>query len=50
VLLAMGLGMPDAVGGLRLTLSPENTVDEIDELLRVLPDAVHHLRPIAAAR
>jgi cysteine desulfurase len=50
VLLAMGLGMPDAVGGLRLTLSPENTTAEIDELLRVLPGAVHHLRPIAAAR
>jgi cysteine desulfurase len=50
VLLAMGLGMPDAVGGLRLTLSPENTIGEIDELLRVLPNAVHRLRPIAAAR
>jgi cysteine desulfurase len=50
VLLAMGLGMPDAVGGLRLTVSPENTTEEIDALLDVLPGAVNQLRPIAAAR
>ncbi len=50
VLLAMGLSMPEAVGGLRLSLSTETTEDEVDALLRVLPDAVRSLRPLAAAR
>jgi cysteine desulfurase len=50
VLLAMGLSMPDAVGGLRLTLSGETTDCDIDEVLRVLPGAVRDLRPLAAAR
>jgi cysteine desulfurase len=44
VLLAMGLSMPDAVGGLRLTLSEANTEAEIDELIRVLPPIVAKLR------
>ena len=50
VLLAMGLSMPEAVGGLRLTVSPENSDADIDELMSVLPGAVNRLRPIATAR
>jgi cysteine desulfurase len=44
VLLAMGLSMPDAVGGLRLTLAADNTEAEVDELLRLLPPIVTRLR------
>ena len=50
VLLAMGLSMPEAVGGLRLTVSPENSNADIDALMSVLPGAVNRLRPIAAVR
>jgi cysteine desulfurase len=50
VLLAMGLSMSEAVGGLRLSLSGETTDEEVDAVLRVLPDAVRALRPLAAAR
>jgi cysteine desulfurase len=50
VLLAMGLSMPDAVGGLRLTLSADTTDSDIDDVVRVLPGAVRDLRPLAAAR
>jgi cysteine desulfurase len=50
VLLAMGLSMPDAVGGLRLTLSSATTDADIDGLLAVLPEAVQSLRPVAAGR
>ncbi len=50
VLLAMGLSMPDAVSGLRLTLSDANTDAELDQLLAVLPDIVARMRPVAAAR
>ena len=39
VLLAMGLSMPEAVGGLRLSLSAENT-GRARRLLRALPGAV----------
>ena len=49
VLLAMGLSMPDAVGGLRLTLSAQTTEAEIDAVVQRLPGAVGHLRPLAAA-
>jgi cysteine desulfurase len=44
VLLAMGLSMPDAVGGLRLTLSADTTEAELDEVIRVLPGIVARLR------
>jgi cysteine desulfurase len=44
VLLAMGLSMPDAVGGLRLSVSADNTGAEVSELLRVLPPIVAKLR------
>ncbi len=44
VLLALGLSMPEALGGLRLTLSADNTLDEVKEVLRVLPGIVRTLR------
>jgi cysteine desulfurase len=44
VLLAMGLSMPDAVGGLRLTLSADTTEAELDEVVRALPPIVTKLR------
>jgi cysteine desulfurase len=50
VLLAMGLSMPEAVGGLRITLAGENTETEADELLRVLPGVVSGLRATAPVR
>ena len=50
VLLAMGLSMSEAVGGLRLTLSAANTAAEAAALLRVLPDAVGRLRSLSSAR
>jgi cysteine desulfurase len=48
VLLAMGLSMNDAVGGLRLTLSPATTETEIAAVVERLPHAVDSLRPLAA--
>jgi len=44
VLLAMGLPMPNAIGGLRMTLAADNTEAEADELVRVLPGLVSKLR------
>jgi cysteine desulfurase len=44
VLLAMGLSMPDAVGGLRHTLSADTTEAELDEVIRALPPIVARLR------
>ena len=49
VLVAMGLSMPEAVGGLRLTLSGETTDADADAVLDVLPRVVNQLRPLAAA-
>lgn len=49
VLLAMGLSMPEAVGGLRLTLSASTTEAEVAAVLRELPGAVESLRPVGAA-
>jgi cysteine desulfurase len=49
VLLALGLAMPEAVGGLRLTLSPETTLDEIDAAVAVLREVVARLRPPVGA-
>ena len=48
VLLAMGLGMPEAVGGLRLTLSSATTEAEVDAVAQRLPAAVESVRPVAA--
>ncbi|HLF70991.1 MAG TPA: cysteine desulfurase family protein [Dehalococcoidia bacterium] len=50
VLLAMGLSMPEAVGGLRLSLSAANTDADVDEVLRVLPGVLEGLRSPAATR
>jgi cysteine desulfurase len=49
VLLAMGLSMPEAVGGLRLTLGLETTDVDADAVLATLPRVVDQLRPLAAA-
>jgi cysteine sulfinate desulfinase/cysteine desulfurase-like protein len=46
----MGLSMPEAVGGLRLTLGADTTDADADAVLEVLPRVVNHLRPLAAAR
>jgi cysteine desulfurase len=53
VLLAMGVPLDYAVGSVRLTLGPENTDDEVDYVLDVLPGLVERLRrghPVAAGR
>lgn len=47
VLLAMGLRMPEAVGGLRLTLSASTTREELEAVMQRLPRAVESLRPLA---
>jgi len=47
VLLAMGLPHDLARGSLRLTLGKDNTHEDIDRLLDVLPDAVERLRALA---
>ncbi|MFQ5879516.1 MAG: cysteine desulfurase family protein [Dehalococcoidia bacterium] len=44
VLLAMGVPLPKAVGGLRLTLGPQNADDDVDYVLAVLPAVVEKLR------
>ncbi len=44
VLLAMGLDHATAHGSLRLSLSHENTGEEVDYLLKVLPEIVEFLR------
>ncbi len=44
VVLAMGLSMPEAVGGLRLTVSSATTDAQIDRVLEVLPGVVKALR------
>jgi len=50
VLLAMGLSMPDAVGGLRLTLGNDTSNADIDAAIEIIPRVVAKLRPVAAAR
>lgn len=47
VLLALGLPHEIAHGSLRLTLSKENTQEEIDYVLSVLPDIVKKLRSMS---
>ena len=44
----MGLSMPEAVGSLRLTLSPATTGEELDRVVEVLPGVVAGLRQTAA--
>lgn len=47
VLLAIGLNEVDSHGSLRLTLGRENTEEEIDYVLEVLPEVVERLREIS---
>lgn len=49
VLRAMGIPSQVAVGSLRLTLGPENTAEEVDYVLQVLPDLVRRLRELRGA-
>ncbi len=44
VLVAMGVPLSRAVGSLRLTVGADNTDEEIDYVLSVLPDIVQELR------
>ena len=44
VLAAMGVPLTRAVAALRLTVGPDNTDDEVDYLLSVLPEAVAQSR------
>jgi cysteine sulfinate desulfinase/cysteine desulfurase-like protein len=48
----MGVPLSRAIGSLRLTVGPENTDEEIDHALSVLPGIVARLRaaPSAALR
>ena len=47
VLLAIGLPHEVAHGSLRLSLTDTNTEEEVDEVLRVLPDIVAKLRAMS---
>jgi cysteine desulfurase len=47
VLLALGLTHEQAHGSLRVTLGRENTEEEVDYLLEVLPGVVSKLREIS---
>ena len=47
VLTALGLDVVTARGSLRLTLGRENTVEDIDHVLRVLPPIVEALRAMS---
>lgn len=47
VLLALGLDSELATGSLRLTLGPENTEEEIERVLSVLPGIVERLRSVS---
>lgn len=44
VLLAMGFSPDEAQGALRFSLGPDNTREEIDEILRILPEVLRKLR------
>jgi cysteine desulfurase len=49
VLLAMGVPETHLRGSLRLTLGTDNTMDDVDYLLEVLPSAVARIRALAPA-
>ncbi len=49
VLLAMGLSLAQAAGGLRLTLGAESTSDDVDYALSVLPAVIEGLRESTTA-
>ena len=44
VLLAMGFSPEEAAGALRLSLGPENTDEEVGEILRILPEVLQKLK------
>lgn len=44
VLLALGLSQEEAMGSLRLSYGPENTEEEVETLLVLLPDLVQRMR------
>lgn len=48
VLMAMGMDHQTAHGSLRLTLGRENTVEEIDYVLEVIPEVVTRLRSMSS--
>ena len=47
VLLAIGRPREAAHGSLRLTLSEENTSEEVDYMLQVIPEVVFYLRKLS---
>ena len=47
VLLALGLTREMARGSLRITLSEQNTQEDVDEILAVLPPIVERLRTLS---
>jgi cysteine desulfurase len=49
VLVAMGVPLARAIGSLRLTVGPENTDEEIDHALSILPGIVERLRTSPSA-
>lgn len=50
VLRAMGLSSDIIRGSLRLTLGPDNTLDEVDEVASALPGIVEELRAVSPLR
>lgn len=44
VLMALGVPAQLAIGTLRLTVGPDNTLDEIDRVLTVLPRIIERVR------
>ena len=48
MLAATGMPLRRAVGALRLTVGPENTAQEMERVLSVLPDVVAASRAAAA--
>lgn len=47
VLMAMGISEEIARGSLRVTVGKDNTMEEIDYLLEVIPEVVHRLRALS---
>ncbi len=50
VLLAMGVPYATARGSLRLTLGKDNTAEEVERLLDIIPESVERLRSLAPSR
>ncbi len=47
VLRAIGLTPPEISGSLRLSLGPQNTIEEIDEVITILKEVVQELRELS---